>query len=251
MKSLTYHLSKAHQLSVFVRMLSRWTSADYPPKLKAKTLRQAQGSSKSPEQSRGIFQRRRISAGFTFVEVMFACIIGLMIMSMTMVLYIGVNHHMLVGVAFAEINSDARLAMDRIVRDVRWGIQLEVNRTIDGIDYATGDDELIIKIPSIDSNGKFILNTYDYVVYALDTSDPIKKLRKIVNPDIASNRSSLNQIIANNINSLSLSSEGTALSSVSLSSVNSVEVSINVSKTLLQNRTVSETIASNVELRNK
>jgi len=232
MKYLTYCLSKALQLFVFVPLFSRWVSSNYPPRLNTK-----------------IFQRKRISAGFTLIEVMFAGITGLVIMGMIVVLYVKVNHSMLIGVTLAEINSSARLSMDRIVRDVRWGTQIEANRSIDGVNYTTGDDELIIEIPSIDSNGKYIANTYDYVVYALDTSDSTQ-LRKIVDPDIASSRSSLNQIIANNLNSFSLSSEGTALSIVSLSDVNSVEVSINVNKTPLQNKTVSETIASNVKLRN-
>ena len=227
MKHLTYRLSKAQ----------------------GSTLSGIEGS-KSPERSRGIFQRSGMSAGFTLIEAMFTFITGLVIVGVIMVLYVGVNNSMTVGMALAEINSDARLGMDRIVRDVRWATQLEVNRTIDGINYTTGDDELVMEIPSIDSDGKFILNTYDYVVYALDTADSTK-LRKIVDPDIASSRSSLNQIIANNLNSFSLSSEGTALSSVgNVSSVPSVEVSINVNKTPLQNKTVSETITSNVELRN-
>ena len=232
MKYLTYCLSKALQLFAFAPILSRWASPEYPPRLNTK-----------------IFQRKRMSAGFTLIEVMFAGITGLVIMGMIVVLYVKVNHSMLMGVTLAEINSSARLTMDRIVRDVRWGTQLEANRSIDGVNYTTGDDELIIKIPSIDVNGKFIANTYDYVVYALDTSDS-SQLRKIVDPDIASSRNGLNQIIANNLNSFSLSSEGTALSIASLGSVNSVEVSVNVNKTPLLNKTVGETIASNVELRN-
>jgi len=249
MKHSTYCLSKAHQLSDFAQTLSSWTSRGYPLRLNTKTLRQDQGSTKSPERSRGIFQRKRMSAGFTLVEVMFAVVIGLIIMGTIMVLYVKVNHSMIMGVTLAEINSDARLTMDHIVRDVRWATQLEANRSIDGVNYTTGDDELIIEIPSIDVNGKFILNTYDYVVYALDPSDSTK-LRKIVDPDIASSRSSLNQIIANNLNSFSLSSEGTALSIANLGSVTSVKVFVNVNKTPLLNKTVSETIASNVEFRN-
>jgi len=232
MKHLTYCLSKVHQLSFFVQIFSRRAMPDYSKRLNMRK-----------------FQRRRMSAGFTLVEILFAGIIGLVLMRMTMILYVKVNNSMLVGMTLAEINSDARLSMDRIVRDVRWATQLEANRSIDGENYTTGDNELIIKIPSIDTNGKFIPNTFDYVVYALDTADPTQ-LRKIVDPDGASSRNSLNQIIANNLNTFSLSSEGTDLSSAVIGDVTSVGVSINVNKTPLQNKTVSETIASNVALRN-
>lgn len=199
-----------------------------------------------------IYQRsKRTRAGFTLVEGIFSSVIGSMVLGMTMILYVEVNNNMTLGVASAEINADGRLAMDRIVRDVRSAIQLEATpRSINGTNYATGDDELIIKIYSIDSTGNIIPSTYDYVVYALDSSESTQ-LRKIVDPDSTSNRNSLNQVIVKNINSFSLSSNGTPLSSVgSLSSVTALEIALTVNKTPLQNKTVTQTINSEAELRN-
>jgi len=195
-------------------------------------------------------QAKENKKGFTLVEVMFSTVIGVIILGMVMILYVGVNNSMTMGLALMEINSDGRLAMDRIVRDVRWATQVVTSRTVTSTNYVTGDDELIIEIPSIDSSGDVIASTYDYVIYTLDASDSTR-LRKIVDPDVSSNRNSLDQIIAENINSFALSSGGTALGSVgSLSSVSSLEIALIVNKQPLLNKTVTETINSDVELRN-
>ena len=188
--------------------------------------------------------------GFTIVETIFSTFIGVVILGMVSILYVMANNNMTMGLALAEINSDSRLSMDRIIRDVRWGTQIVTNRTVSSTNYVTGDDELIIEIPSIDTNGDVIASTYDYVIYSLDPSDSTL-LRKIVDPDVASNRGSLNQIIADNISSFALGSGGTDLGSVgSLSSVTSLEIALTVNKQPLLNKTVTETINSEVELRN-
>ena len=190
------------------------------------------------------------SSGVTLVEVMFVSVIGVMVMGMVMILYVGVNNSMVVGVALAEINSDARLAVDRIVRDVRWATELETTRTISSTTYQTANDELIIQVPSIDSSGDIISSTYDYIVYALDSSDATR-LRRIVDPDASSNRASMNQVVAKNISSFSLSSGGTGLSSVgSLSSVDAIEVTVAVNKEPIEGKTVTQSLSSEVEIRN-
>ena len=95
------------------------------------------------------------------------------------------------------------------------------------------------------------------MIYALDPpldpddSSDTTMIKKIVDPDVLSNRSSLDQIIADNISSFALSSGGTALGSVgSLSSVSFLEIALTVNKQPLLNKTVSATINSNAVLRN-
>ena len=188
--------------------------------------------------------------GLTLVEALFAVVIGVMVVGMMMILYTGANNNLILGIALADVNSDGRLAMDNIIRDVRWANQLETSRTISGTNYVTGDNELVMRIPSIDGTGTVISGTYDYVAFALDSSDT-SKLRRIMDPDGSSSRSSSDRMIADNINAFALSSAGTGLSSVgSLSGVTAVEISLTVSKTVATNRTVSQTIDSVAELRN-
>ncbi len=200
--------------------------------------------------AQAVCRSKNSTAAFTLVETMFASVIGILVLGMVMILYVGVQHSMTVGVALAEINADARLAMDRIVRDARWATQLETSRTLNGTTYITGNNQFVIKIPSINSSGDIIANTYDYVIYALDPSD-LTQLKKIIDPNASSSRTSLNQVIAKNINSFSLSSAGIGLSSIgSLSSVKAVEVAISVNKQPLVGRTITQSLASEVEIRN-
>ncbi len=188
--------------------------------------------------------------GFSLVEVMFSTMIGLIVMGMISILYVGANNSMVVGLSLAEINSDGRVTMDRIVRDVRRATDIETNRTISGTSYVTGDDELIIEVPAIDANRDILDGTFDYVVYALDSTDATR-MRKIVDPDGTSSRTSSDQIVAKNIESFALSSGGTGLSSVgSLSAITTLQIAVTVSKQPLQNKTVSQTLNSDVELRN-
>lgn len=192
----------------------------------------------------------RNNKGLTLVEVMFSAMIGLIIMGMCMILYIGANKSMVVGLALAEINSDARLAMDRIVRDVRRATDIEATRTVSGTTYVTGDDELIIEVPAVDSNRDVIDSTFDYIIYALDSTDD-SLLRMVIDPDNVSIRPSADQIVADNIETFTLSSGGVGLSSLgSLSSVTALEIGVTVSKEPLPNKTVQQTINSDVELRN-
>ena len=74
----------------------------------------------------------------------------------------------------------------------------------------------------------------------------------IIDPDGSSDRSSVDQIIAGNINSFALSSGGTPLLELigGLSGVTSLEIVLIVDKQILLNQNATETIRSEVELRN-
>jgi len=190
--------------------------------------------------------------GFSLVEVIFASVIGVIIMGMLMILYIGANRSMVVGITSAEINADGRLAMDHVVRDVRWGTQVMTSHThsVSSEIFTTDNNELIVEIPSIDSSGDVIASTYDYVIFTLNASNPTR-LRKVVDPDASSNRNSIDQTIANNINSFNLTSSGTDLESIgSLNSVESLEIVLTVNKQPLNYSTITETLNSVVKLRN-
>ena len=198
--------------------------------------------------------------GFTLVEVMFSTFISVIILGMVMILYVGANNNMTMGLALAEINSDGRLVTDRIVRNVRWGTQIVPSRTVSTTTYTTGNDELIIQIPSIKDDGDVLADKYDYVIYVLDPPlDPLDStdtttMRMIVDPDpdSESTRNSFNQIIAENINSFALSSGGIPLLELigGLSGITSLEIVLIVDKQILLNQNATETIISEVELRN-
>lgn len=200
--------------------------------------------------SQNIFLAKKLSKGFSFVEVLFAVTIGLMVLGMLSIFYVEGVRLTTLDLALAEINSDARLVMDKILRDARWAVEVETSRAISGTTYVTANDELVLEIPAIDSSGNIISGTSDYVVYTLDASNP-SILRRVVDPHASSSRTSKNEIVAQNVSVFFLTSGGTGLSSVgSLSTVSALGISITVAKQPLPGRTVDKTLISDVKLRN-
>lgn len=64
--------------------------------------------------------------------------------------------------------------------------------------YTSSASQLVLSLPSVDSSGNVLANTYDYVVYYLDQD----KLRFLLFPNVLSKRMLANQIISSSAESL-------------------------------------------------
>ncbi len=192
-------------------------------------------------------------SGLTLLELVVAVSLAMLLTGVAMSLYLVSQQGVAVGNASSEIHGNARLAMDWITRDIRWGRQLISSRMIGTETYNTGDSELILQIPAINGSGNIIDidNSFDYVVYHLDDSDPTV-LERIVDANAASSRSDETHVVSRNVNSFSLSSGGIGLSSVpDVTALSEVAVQVNTRKVVSGNRTANETLDSIVELRNR
>jgi prepilin-type N-terminal cleavage/methylation domain-containing protein len=98
--------------------------------------------------------------GVTLVEVIIASVIGLIIGAAILTLYIAGQESFATGLIFLDVHGEARMSIDRIIRDTRWATQIMP---------ASSVNQLILEIPSIDVNGDIIdIDTsYDYVIYRL------------------------------------------------------------------------------------
>lgn len=67
--------------------------------------------------------------------------------------------------------------------------------------YFTNDHTLVLAIPSIDTSGQVIVDTYDYTVIAKDTNKP-NILRLNLFPDPTSSRKSQNKVLATNLSEI-------------------------------------------------
>lgn len=69
--------------------------------------------------------------------------------------------------------------------------------------YTSGAQLLVLKIPSIDSSGNVVTNTFDHFIFLLEPSTGSGQvLRFKVFPNIASSRGSVDQIFSNNVSLL-------------------------------------------------
>ena len=188
--------------------------------------------------------------GFTLIELLIVGLIGLVLAAVIVAADIASHRNFVTGMAALDIHDDARLAMDYIVRDLRWTHEIESSSVTIGSDtYATGDSELVLNIPSIDGSGNIIIGNFDNVVYFVDPGNSEVLWRRIkVN---AGNRIAEFHVVANNLSSITFSSGGTTLSGISnLEDISLLTVQIQTSKTVLGTRTVTEDIETQTWLRN-
>jgi prepilin-type N-terminal cleavage/methylation domain-containing protein len=193
---------------------------------------------------------KKSTRGFTLVEVLVASVIALIMSGVIIALLMVVQRSFSTGMAFMEVHSGARLAMDMMVRDMKWARQIATSVTVGGTTYTTGNNVLVLDIPSIDAAGNIIASTYDKIVYHLTAATP-NQIERIVSPDAASNRPAERKIIANNVNVLSFSSGGVGLSAIAnLQTVTQISVAVTTLKAVRGTQSVQESLTTGVALRN-
>jgi prepilin-type N-terminal cleavage/methylation domain-containing protein len=169
--------------------------------------------------------------GFTLMEVLVAVSIAVFTLAVIISLYLASQQSFTMGTTFLEVHGGARVAMDWMVKDIRWATQASTPAI----------DELSLEIPSIDGSGDIIDidNTFDYITYQLNATDPTR-LERTVNADALSSRVDETRIIANNVSSITFNSSGS-----------NIAIALTTSRTVLGGRTLQETLNSTVELRNR
>ena len=185
------------------------------------------------------------------LEVLLAAILGLVLLTAVYSLHLVTEQSFQVGESSIELMGGANQALEIFERDIRAADQLVNSRTIDAESYATGTEQLILELPSIDSSGNIINGTHDYIVYFRDPLKLSGLIRKI-DANIASSRTSGERLILNNIDTFAFQSEGTNLSDVSnLNTVNNIEVACGLKKWLWQSRGVDWNANYKIRMRNQ
>jgi prepilin-type N-terminal cleavage/methylation domain-containing protein len=192
----------------------------------------------------------RNKKGFSLIEMLIAISIGLLLLTAVFSIDIFAKKNYIISSAFMEAHGGVRNAMDWIVKDIRWAKQIMASKTIGSTVYTTGDHELILEVPSLDSSGDIIDNAYDYIIYHINSADP-EKLERIVSAN-GPGRGNETRVVTSCLNTMSLSSGGMGLSSIgSLSTIKTISVTLNTAKPTVQNGSLNENLKSIVELRNQ
>lgn len=202
--------------------------------------------------------RLRCQRGFTITELMVATTItGIFALGF----YALVNtfqKQMVQQSVYYDTNRAARLAMDKISRDVKEAVS--VVSSYGG--NTTGDQVLILKLPSIDAAGEpnDIATKFDYVTYKRDGTDSTRLVRAI-NVDADSSRnggvdhiSDPLPVVVKKIETLLFSdSNGVSLSSVAAGDIADLEsISVRIkAQGKTRDNTQSTQVESELMLRNK
>lgn len=136
--------------------------------------------------------------GFTFIELIIT--MGISSIIGVLLLVIIVNSTGVFYKQSSKLSQGLNIndAFSKIIGNIKQASSIAVSYINGSTTYTSGPIQLVLKIPSIDSSGNIILNTYDYFVYFLDQNT----FRLKTFPDALSARKSLDQIFSTSVDSL-------------------------------------------------
>jgi len=127
--------------------------------------------------------RRKNSNGFTITEVLFAFTIYLVVSIAALSMFITAAKLDRDIYNESVVDGEARTVENWLVSDLRSAITVENSYTFAGTTFQSGNETLILRLPSIDINGVPInlnstpsLSTSDFVVYYHDSSKQMRRL---------------------------------------------------------------------------
>lgn len=197
----------------------------------------------------------RDQRGFTIVELMVATVLSVLFSLAVFGAFYVMRNEMFQQTNFFTTNRSVRFAGDIMARDIREAVRIVSARG----GNTTGNQVLILQLPSIDANGDAtdIDNDFDFVVYRLSSIDATTLIRDL---DVMGGTSfrnggadSSNKVVATKVQNLSFTSSGTGLSSVAnVQTLFAVNASITSQGTVLRSSQTQTTQAdSDIRLRNK
>lgn len=92
-----------------------------------------------------------------------------------------------IQISYNELSANSTIAMKNISTNIRGGLQVIETKNINGTDYSTDYDTLILKLAAIDGDQNIIADTYDYFVYFRDPANSAL-LKYDIEPNVSSSR---------------------------------------------------------------
>lgn len=100
-----------------------------------------------------------------------------------------------------ELTNDNTITLNTMSGAIKNASKIIQNATINGHEYTTGSNTLVMELPSIDNNSNVIEGKFDFQVFYQDGSNN-KLLKSELMPDAASTRNKEDQIIAFNTSNI-------------------------------------------------
>lgn len=137
--------------------------------------------------------------GLTLVEVLIA--VGIATIVSALLVVIMVNSAGLFYQESSKLTAGLNIndALSKIRSSIKESSAVVSSYTSGLTSYTTGATQIVLKIPSVDSLGNIISDTFDYSIFFLDQT----KLRFKLFPDAQSSRKPQDQIFSTSVDSLS------------------------------------------------
>lgn len=117
---------------------------------------------------------RRPPCGFTLIELMVSMAVMSVLLLIVAQIFIADYDIVEKQVAITDTDTGTILATRAISSMARGAIGVVAAQTINGTPYTSSASTLVLKLPTVNSTGDVIGNTYDYVAFARDGSSPTK-----------------------------------------------------------------------------
>ena len=103
--------------------------------------------------------------GFTFIEAVVSVAIFIFITLAMLYLYYNYSNIYNYQQVEAKVAGSARTAANELQKTTLQADKIVSSHTFSGHAYSTGQNTLVLEIPSIDSSGNIVSGKYDYVVF--------------------------------------------------------------------------------------
>jgi len=188
-------------------------------------------------------------SGFSLAEVLVTLFLSISVIGSVTSVYFSQQRSFLVATSFIDVRNDARQAMENMVRDARWAVELVSSQG----GYTTTESCIVLKVPAINASDDIIdiANNFDYFVYRLNGNN----LERIVTDvDESSARTNGSSTVANNVDSLSFTfKDENNNTTATPADAYGVDISLTVGKTAVAaaGTRATERLATTVKFRNK
>ena len=137
-------------------------------------------------------------AGYTLIEVLISILIASVVGGLLLVVIVNSTGLFYKQSSKVEAGLNINDSLSSVRNNIKDASAVAESFTKGSETYTTNQNQLVLKVPSVDSANNIISNTYDYFVLFQD----LNKLRYKVFVDAASNRKNQDQIFSTSVDSL-------------------------------------------------
>lgn len=190
--------------------------------------------------------------GFSLLELIITMAIFSLISLVLVVIFIQTYETFYIQENQTQLQVETRYSLDTINNWVKKASSVISSYTPPGeTAYETSDSVIILQVAAIDEDQNIIADTYDYLIFQADPSNP-SELQQIIYADESSDRTTGTRTIAHYLNSLSFSYFDSSNNQLIENFENSVFVTIELnSEEVVRGKTNKANFKTQTKLRNK
>jgi prepilin-type N-terminal cleavage/methylation domain-containing protein len=162
--------------------------------------------------------KKNKQSGFTIIEIVITLAISVFVFMIIADIFISHNRLFNTQSALADVTINTSLALNRLQRIIKTADEVVAARTINSVNYTTGRETLILRLPSIDASQNIIANTFDYAAFHLNPLKPAELVFSL-QADPASVRRTGDTLISSYVEKINFNYNSATLSEVNLVSI--------------------------------